>query len=585
MADKRLEIVLAAKDHSGRAFKSVSSHLVRLKKQVFSVNTALGVMAGGAALGLVIKKNLEFADTIGKTADRIGIATDALQKYRYIAERSGVAVATMDKGLEAFTKRLGEVRQGTGALNTYLGKLDENFKQQIIDAKSTDEALGLLFDRLQDTASASDRAALAAAAFSRTAGVHMTLMAKDMAVLTKRFERLGLAIDKDLIRASEQGIDAITDLNWVLKANLAKTVTALAPDIARVATNMADWVAANDGFIGQNVETAIDKVGASLKTIVSTFNALPDGVVGAAGTGIIVRMLSGSSPLGALTAALVLLNKQLEDYSLNIGSMFSSSKDLVDIVRATSEGKSWFDWKAEQTGSNTVRLPMPSAPAGDWRKMSVGAPGDTTGLGLIGQDDFLPYPEPPVEEWGTSFRGQFDDIAMDMHTAFASNFFDPMSEGFMNLEELGKSLVSAISGHLLDTFTSSMLDTIFGAAGGGGAGIFDDLGGFVAGLFHEGGVVGQTSKGRSVSPLLFAGAPRLHSGLQPDEFPAILQRGETVTPKGGTGGGNNFNIKIEAVDAASFADLTKRNPQAIVGPFVSALHRGGALRNELRGAR
>jgi hypothetical protein len=28
-------------------------------------------------------------------------------------------------------------------------------------------------------------------------------------------------------------------------------------------------------------------------------------------------------------------------------------------------------------------------------------------------------------------------------------------------------------------------------------------------------------------------APRLHGGLAADEFPAILQRGESVTPKGG----------------------------------------------------
>jgi len=36
---------------------------------------------------------------------------------------------------------------------------------------------------------------------------------------------------------------------------------------------------------------------------------------------------------------------------------------------------------------------------------------------------------------------------------------------------------------------------------------------------------------RQMPSHLFALAPRLHSGLMPDEFPAILQRGETVLPK------------------------------------------------------
>ena len=51
-------------------------------------------------------------------------------------------------------------------------------------------------------------------------------------------------------------------------------------------------------------------------------------------------------------------------------------------------------------------------------------------------------------------------------------------------------------------------------------------------VFHAGGVVGVSSApSRQVPSYLFALAPRLHSGLMPDEFPAILERGETVLPK------------------------------------------------------
>ncbi len=55
---------------------------------------------------------------------------------------------------------------------------------------------------------------------------------------------------------------------------------------------------------------------------------------------------------------------------------------------------------------------------------------------------------------------------------------------------------------------------------------------------HDGGVVGESapSKAAYMPAALFAGAPRLHSGLMPDEFPAILQKGETVLPKGVSAG-------------------------------------------------
>jgi len=63
-----------------------------------------------------------------------------------------------------------------------------------------------------------------------------------------------------------------------------------------------------------------------------------------------------------------------------------------------------------------------------------------------------------------------------------------------------------------------------GMGGGGGAGFS---------FFHKGGIVGETAAPTRElpAPMLLA-APRLHSGLASDEFPAILQRGETVIPKG-----------------------------------------------------
>jgi lambda family phage tail tape measure protein len=71
--------------------------------------------------------------------------------------------------------------------------------------------------------------------------------------------------------------------------------------------------------------------------------------------------------------------------------------------------------------------------------------------------------------------------------------------------------------------------------------------GFTGSLFastaHSGGVVGSTSfPQRRVSASTFMGAPRLHDGLAGDEFPAILQRGETVLPRGASMSAQGTNI-------------------------------------------
>ena len=65
-------------------------------------------------------------------------------------------------------------------------------------------------------------------------------------------------------------------------------------------------------------------------------------------------------------------------------------------------------------------------------------------------------------------------------------------------------------------------------------GIISGIGAVLGGIFHQGGVVERSHMNTALPSQAFATAPRLHrggrlsAGLGPAEFPAILQRGETV---------------------------------------------------------
>lgn len=79
---------------------------------------------------------------------------------------------------------------------------------------------------------------------------------------------------------------------------------------------------------------------------------------------------------------------------------------------------------------------------------------------------------------------------------------------------------------------------------------------------HSGGIIGQnTFASRNVPSSLFNNAPRYHNGLAPDEFPAILQRGEAVLTKEQQqqrrGGQSNFfqiDVNVQAQKGASEQD-------------------------------
>lgn len=251
--DHRLQIVLAGRDATRQAFSSAQQRIRGFTRSIVNMRNVMIGFAGAAGIGYLIKRNADLAGQIGHTADAIGLSTDALQEYRYIAERSNVATSQLDGGIGTFTKRLGELRSETGALHTFLGRNNEALAEQLRQADSTDEALRIYFDALKDVENQSDRNAMAAAAFSKANGIAMTNMVDQIDPLRERFERLGLRLDEDIIRQSQRGSDAMDDLASVIRTSFTRAMASAAEPLGEIATGVADWVTENDDFLRQDM--------------------------------------------------------------------------------------------------------------------------------------------------------------------------------------------------------------------------------------------------------------------------------------------------------------------------------------------
>lgn len=137
-------------------------------------------------------------------------------------------------------------------------------------------------------------------------------------------------------------------------------------------------------------------------------------------------------------------------------------------------------------------------------------------------------------------KERVDDVAKSLGLTFESAFENAIVKGekFSNvLKSIEQDLLrlgtrKLVTEPLMGLFNSFLGDA-FGGEGGGIGSLFSGIGSWLGGLFmHQGGLVGDKNVPRVlVNPALFAGAPRLHKGLMPDEFPAILQRGEMVIPR------------------------------------------------------
>jgi hypothetical protein len=122
--------------------------------------------------------------------------------------------------------------------------------------------------------------------------------------------------------------------------------------------------------------------------------------------------------------------------------------------------------------------------------------------------------------------------------------------------------------------------------------LFASFGGFVTKAIvpHIGGIVGFDSlPSRHVNALAFARAPRLHSGFLPNEFPAILQKGERVFTKrqmenlAPASGGMVVNNSITvtpggaAVTSSSQGNEMARSLQAVLNDWAQRESRPGGF--------
>ncbi len=150
-------------------------------------------------------------------------------------------------------------------------------------------------------------------------------------------------------------------------------------------------------------------------------------------------------------------------------------------------------------------------------------------------------------------------------------------------------------GDNIGSVLNSILDSIFGKGGGEG-GYIGQIGSFLGSFFHTGGVVGATYNTRLMHPAMFTNAMRYHSGgiagLQPNEVPAILQRGEEVLTRNdprhvGNGGGGGtsveVNVNVESgqsstiSDSANAKELGKRISAAVQQEIAVQKRPGGLL--------
>ncbi|MAO21081.1 MAG: hypothetical protein CMJ25_10050 [Phycisphaerae bacterium] len=230
MANQNLNFTITAKDLTRGTFRKLNQSLGLVRKALFNFKVGLTAVAGAAGIGLLVKSSLQSIDTLGKTAQKLGVTSQALQKLRYASNLAGVETRTVDMAVQRFTRRLSEAANNTGEAKDALKELGLNAKE--LTKLSLDEQMLKLADAFDEVQSSGDKVRLAFKLFDSEGVAFVNTLEGGSTALRQMFqdaEGLGFILSSSAVKGVEEANDAMMKLGTMFGGVRDQLVAALAP--------------------------------------------------------------------------------------------------------------------------------------------------------------------------------------------------------------------------------------------------------------------------------------------------------------------------------------------------------------------
>lgn len=327
-----VQIAIRAYDFASRVWRQVSATVSkaagviaerfgRLKdriKGIVDFGAKLGVVFAtwgrwafelGRKIAGVVTETSDLLGRIGDLRNKTGVGTSALQELAYAAGQTGAEAESLFKGIEAMSRKFGDMEAGGKELSSFLLKVGgPAFLKQARAAKTNEERLELMLVALGKIEGEEKRAAFAAKVFGKS-GEDMVLMLGDGAEGLRRLRdeahRFGVVQGPQAVATAEEFGDEMARVGaaWTGAKQTfgAEVMRQLLPQLKA----MTEWIAQNPAKIREmavefatGVVTAVDKIAAGLKWVWENADAIGKGLAAA----FAVAVAAVSPILGAIAA-------------------------------------------------------------------------------------------------------------------------------------------------------------------------------------------------------------------------------------------------------------------------------------------
>lgn len=258
-------------DNAGakKADKDVSGLATAAKEMI-------GIIGGAAAIrgfGNFILGQVEMADAIGDTAERIGIGVGALQELRYAAAGAGLGAEQVDAALGKMGRGAADAAKGQGAAKDAFAELGVQLTDSSGNLRSLDDVVMQVSEGLARVPNESDRARLGLDIFGRE-GSKFTETLKggstELEAMREQARALGGVLSKEQVDAADKADKALIDFRFALQGVKNEISARFIPALTRGVGWLMDWVTAAQTLVRSSyiIEAALITAGAALVAFV-----------------------------------------------------------------------------------------------------------------------------------------------------------------------------------------------------------------------------------------------------------------------------------------------------------------------------
>ena len=251
----------------GRGWADVRKAMGGVQSEVKALGTSIGIMtaAATAAISILAWSTSSAGDKAAKTAQQIGISTQAWTELAHAGDMSGVSAEKMRQNLSKLNKALFEAAAGNKKANYYLRQAGVSLYDGSGRLRSADQALGDIANKFADPAfnNAAKRSALAMGLFGE-AGVELIPFlnagSEGIAELRAEAVRLGITFSDLEGKQAEEFGDSISRVKRSLDGAMYSIGKMLLPTLSLLGDKVSGIVMANRELVTGKVQYWIVRI-------------------------------------------------------------------------------------------------------------------------------------------------------------------------------------------------------------------------------------------------------------------------------------------------------------------------------------